>query len=355
MAITNIAAAPLPVNYNLMRQLLVTAKTRAPFFAGTNQAVLVKNAGTLSVKWERIENLNAVTTPLSELTGAESYPTRTSTQPTITPITATMQKYGDFIAITEDLDVSTVNARASKFMDTLGEQVGKSYNMILAAAYAAGFTGTSIRYGGGVAGVTSIVTAMSSTDEEYAQNFVDRNGGQTFYPMSTGSTNINTSPVRASFMGICHVDVEIDIRRIPGFVPVEQYGSQTQTYPGEFGISHGVRWCSTQTSSLITAGAATTSAAGFRGTSNILNDVYDSYVIGMDAVGTVGLGEAHTREAYVTGDRIPAVQVISKAMGSAGTADPLDEIATVGWKGWLVGKVLNANFGVRIRTLASAL
>jgi hypothetical protein len=33
----------------------------------------------------------------------------------------------------------------------------------------------------------------------------------------------------------------------------------------------------------------------------------------------------------------------------------LNEVGSIGWKGWLVGKVLNANWGIRIRTLASDL
>jgi len=65
MAITNKTQIALPINYQLMRELLLTAKTRCPFYAGTNPGVLEKNAGTASVKWERIENLTAVTTPLT--------------------------------------------------------------------------------------------------------------------------------------------------------------------------------------------------------------------------------------------------------------------------------------------------
>lgn len=341
-----------PVNYQLMRALLLAAKVRASFFVGTNQGVLEKNAGTNAVKWERIENLTKATTPLSELSGSLSLPTRQGVVPTITPITATMAKYGNVIQLTEELELMSVNARAAKFMMTLGENAGASYNEIMATVYA---TATQIRYGGGVTAVTAVITAMAAADIKYAVNLINRQGGAKFRPDANGSQNVGTSPIRASYLGICHVDVEEDIRGITNFASAEQYGGYTELFPTEIGAVNGVRWLSTEEDSLITADAGTTSAAGFRGTSDVLNDVYDSYIIAMDAVGSVGLGEKHTKEIYMTGDRLPTIELIQKAMGSSGVADPLNELSTISWKGWLVGKVLNADWIVRVRTLATEL
>jgi N4-gp56 family major capsid protein len=341
-----------PVNFQLMRMLLMAAKTRCPFFSGTNQGELSMNAGTASVKWERIENLSPVPTPLTEINGALTFPTRAAVVPTITPITATMAKYGNVIQVTEELELMSVNARAMKFMVTLGENAGATYNAVMAAVYAAA---TQVRFGGGVAAVTLIVTGMSANDIKFAVNLVNRQGGMKFRSEGFGSTNIGTNPIRSSYMGICHVDVEEDIRDLPTFVPVENYGGYTDTWTDEIGAVNGVRWVATEEPTLITADAATTSAPGFRGTSDVLNDVYDSYVVAVDAVGSVGLGERHTREIYLSGDRIPTIQLIRHEPGSAGAADPLNELSTVSWKGWLVGQILNNTWIVRIRTLASDL
>jgi len=354
MAITNVAQVAYPVNYNLMRQLLLTAKVRAPFFAGTNQGVLEKNAGTASVKWERIENLTPTTTALTELTGGESFPTRASVQPTITPITATMLKYGQHINLTEELDLMSVNARASKFMGLMGENAGQSYNAIMQAVFSACSAGQT-RWGNGVASTALTITAIAANDLQYAHNLINRQGGTKFTPDGFGSTNVGSAPIRASYMGICHVDVEEDLRGITGFIPVESYGGYTSTFPDEIGTVKGIRWCATELDTLIDEDAGTTDASGFRGTSDTLNDVYASYVFGMDAVGSVGLGEQHTKEIYMSGDRIPAVEVIYHSQGSAGAADPLNELITIGWKGWLVGKILNNDWLVKINTLASDL
>lgn len=341
-----------PVNFQLMRMLLLAAKTRCPFFSGTNQGVLSKNAGSNSVKWERIENLTTVPTPLTEINGALTFPTRAAVVPTITPITATMAKYGNVVQVTEELELMSVNARAMKFMVTLGENAGATYNSVMAAVYA---TATQVRFGGGVAGITLIITGMAANDIKFAVNLINRQGGQKFKPEGFGSQNIGTSPIRSTYLGMCHVDVEEDIRDLPNFIPVESYGGYTSTFTDEIGAVNGVRWVSTEEPTLITADAATTSVAGFRGTSDVLNDVYDSYVVAMDSVGSVGLGEKHTKEIYLSGDRIPTIQLIRHEPGSAGAGDPLNELSTIAWKGWLVGQILNQTWIVKIQTLASDL
>ena len=289
-----------PVDYQLMRMLLEAAKVRAPFLNGTLPGQLSRNAGTDSVKWERIENLTKATVPLAELSGALSLPTRTGVVPTITPITAQMLKYGNTIYLTEELDLMSVNARAAKFMMTLGENAGATYNELMADVYQAA---TQDIFSGATATQTSeVVLALSENDIRNGENLINRQGGRKFMPFGFGSTNIGTSPIRSSYMGICHVDVAVDIRDHTDFIPVEAYGGYTETFPFEIGVSKGVRWAETEEDSLINADAGTTSAAGFRGTSDVLNDVYDSYIIAMDAIGSVGLGEnSYQRVLYDRG------------------------------------------------------
>lgn len=342
-----------PVDYSLMRTLLLAAKVRAPFLNGTLPGKLERNQGTDSVKWERIENLTKATTPLSELTGTLTLPTRTGVVPTITPITAAMLKYGNTIFLTEELELMSVNARAAKFMITLGENAGATYNELMADVYQ-GATAAQTRFGSGVATAPEIITVMVAADVRYSNNLINRQGGMKFMPEGFGSTNIGTSPIRAGYMGICHVDVGEDIRQIANFQSAETYGGYTQLLPFEIGTVNGVRWCETEESSLIEADAGTSSISGMRGTDDTNNDIYDSYIVAMDAVGSVGLAENHTNQSYMTGDHIPAVQVLHAAP-AVSVADPQAEIAPLSWKGWLVGKILNDDWIVRIRTLATEL
>jgi N4-gp56 family major capsid protein len=68
-------------------------------------------------------------------------------------------------------------------------------------------------------------------------------------------------------------------------------------------------------------------------------DVYASLFIGKDYFGI----------ADVEGSAKP--QMIVKPHGSAGSADPLDQRATAGWKNLFVVKRLNELCGVRVETL----
>ena len=63
----------------------------------------------------------------------------------------------------------------------------------------------------------------------------------------------------------------------------------------------------------------------------------------------------HIQEIYRAGDKLPAVQMINKAAGSAGAADPFDELQTTAWKSWHAAKVLNINWTCNVQSAASAL
>jgi N4-gp56 family major capsid protein len=177
--------------------------------------------------------------------------------------------------------------------------------------------------------VTSKLTAV---DIQFAVNKLNLNAAMPFTPMATGSRNIGTNPIRAAYYGICHVDRRGHPqtgRHVPSW-PVETYGGYTETMPFEFGHAYGVRWCSTQVSTINLSAGKKTAAAGYRGSSTILNDVYTSYIYGREAIGTVGLGNMHASNSYemYNPKYPPAVDVIFKPAGSAGAGDPYNEIAS---------------------------
>lgn len=70
-------------------------------------------------------------------------------------------------------------------------------------------------------------------------------------------------------------------------------------------------------------------------------DVYGVLVFGDQWYGTINL------------DKMPA-KVIVKDRGSAGTSDPLDQLASVGWKAAHAATVLNQNLGVRLEVASSS-
>jgi len=353
--ITNLATnVTAPVNYQLMRGLLSAVKKNLPYFNGSLPGTLTENNGAYAVRWERIENLTAVTSALSEPTGnATFFNGRDAVNPTVTRVDAAMAKYGNAITLTEEVDLVQVNARAMRFMDTLGANAGESLNGLMQTAVLAGVSTT--RLSGGVATSTAIVTAITANDIKYCVNQLNRNSAMKMFPVGIGSTNIGTAPIRASYFGICHPDNEEDIRALgTGFIPVEQYAGYTMTFPGEFGAMGGVRFSSTEIGN-ITSDGATTSVNGFRGSSATANDIYDVLIYGMEAIGSVGLGEEHAKEIYQMYDRVPAVQLIYHKPGTSGVADPFNEVGSLSWKAFFAGAVLNSNWVIRVRCLSASI
>ena len=84
MAVTTTTQLAGPVNVVFQRTLLDNAKAVCPYYVGSDPAEISENEGSFTAKWRRIENLTPTVTPLSELSGTLSLPTRTGTQPSAT-------------------------------------------------------------------------------------------------------------------------------------------------------------------------------------------------------------------------------------------------------------------------------
>jgi N4-gp56 family major capsid protein len=346
---------PAPVNFVLMKGLLSAARKKLPYFNGTLPGTLEKSKGSASVKWRRIENLSAATTALSEVNGtAAAFLGRSAVNPTITDITVAMAKYGNAILTTEEVDLYNVNSKTAQLMETLGANAGESLNVLMRDVFDSG--ATQLRYAGGVADASSITAAMTANDIKYAVNLLNRNSAMTFTSFGYGSTNIGTSPIRSSYYGITHPDVEEDIRDISGFIPVEQYGGYTETEPFEYGTVGGVRFCSTEIAPL-TSGAAGTSSNLLRSTQDNNADVYKTFIYGREAIGSVGLGNMHaTSSSEMYNPMKPtAVELIAHQPGTSGIFDMYNEMGSIAWKAFWAAKVLNANWLVEVQTGASAL
>ena len=341
-----------PINFVYQKGLLMAARKRLPFFNGTMAGELMVHGGSASVKWRRIENLAVQAAPLAEVSGtAAAFYGRNAVQPVITDVTVAAQKYGNSVIMTEELDLFNINTAARDFMDVIGANAAESLNTAMIAVYQAA---ANVRRANNVATDLTIVNAISANDIKFAYNFLNRNSAQKFTPMGTGSTNIGSTPTRPAYYGICHPDVEEDIRTLTGFQDVVQYGGYMETEPYEFGAVNGVRWSTSELAGLIATAGATSVAAGFRPTGTQPNDVYSSFIYGKMALGTIGLGNMHTKDAYemYNPKKPQAVELIFKEKGDVGT-DLLNEIAAVSWKAWFAGKILNDNWLVHLKTLAT--
>lgn len=355
MPLTTTTAIPTPVDVVFQQTLLRNAKARCPYFEGTTPAMVSEHSGTFTAKWRRIENLTVPSSSLTELSGTISFPTRSADQPTVTDITATVSKFGNFIFLNEEVDLGNFNGQTDKLVEVLGINAGQALNRQQrnvgednATAVLTGAATTATDISGGSTASSNI----KESDIAVAVNALNRQNALTFRAMTTGSQNIGTSPIREAYIGLTHVDTEEDIRTLTNFIPVEDYASQTEIFNGEFGTVGGVRFIASTEGSIDTGeGTAGTgsSTSHARAATSGRTDLYNTLIYGMDALGSLGFGFEHVRAIYKAGDTLPGVQLISHGRGSAGSADPLNELSSMGWKSWHAGTVLNSNWVRNIR------
>lgn len=269
------------------------------------------------VKFRRYANLSAATTALTEgVTPAGSQLSKTD-------VSATVLQYGDYVTLSDKLTMETEDPIRLETNEILADQAGDTLDQLCRDILAAGTnvmwsgtgnTQTSDVAAGDVITVGNITTAVETLKNgkaRYITTFVDP------------TTGYNTSPLPPCYVGICHIYTTKTIRAMTGFVPVEKYSNGQGRMEGEIGMVEGVRFIETVNGKVFTAS----------GTSNI--DVYGTLIMGKFAYGTTRIAGK-------------ALVNIVKPLGSAGTADPLDQRETSGWKATFVAKILNDDFIIRI-------
>lgn len=345
-----------PVNVMFTRRFLEVARYQTHYFAGTDPATISKHAGTATALWLRHEHLTPTTTPLTELNTTVSFPTRTATTPTRTPITKAVSKYGDHIVLNEEADTFNFNGQTAELLDRLAEQAGRSLNWIQRNEMED--NATLVR-AGGAASDGAIASKLVVANLDGVVNTLDRNVARTFTTMTTGSQNEATVPIMMGFYGVCHSDVAYDLSKLTGFKSIETYAGQVQVMPGEFGFygnaGKGIRFCSTADASIdLGSGAAGAASNGLRGTSDN-TDLYTTVIYGRNAVGSLGLEMPLPTEVLNANSGFSPIQIINHGFGSAGVADPLNELSTLGWKAWSAAQILNGTWIRGIRSGATVL
>lgn len=288
-----------------------------------------KNSGN-QIKFRRYSQLAAATNALTE--GV----TPSGSALSVTDVTSTLQQYGDFVTLTDMVSMTNQDPVVTEATDVLGDQAGTTIDIVRRDVLVAG---TNVAYASAVANRLALVNKLTGPDLDKAIRFLK---GQNAKYMKEGigaSDKIGTGPVRKAFIGLVHPDVEFDLESITGYKSVSEYGSQEGIIEDEIGSYKNIRFVSS-TNCKIWTNATTATTAGYKATGGGSNDVYATLIIAAEAYGLSPLsGEAMS--TYV------------KPLGSAGSADPLNQRSTVGWKATTITTILNQAWMIRLETLAS--
>lgn len=279
------------------------------------------NSGTNTIKFRRYGTLTAATSALTEGT------TPAGSQASVTDITATVAQYGDFITYTDVVSYESPDAVLTEFSDILGEQAGNTLDQLTRDVLAAGST---VQYVGAVSRVTiASDDLITATEVKKAVRTLKNANARRVTSMIGASTNVATEPVAPAYIGFVSPSTWYDLQDETGWVPVEKYAANTKVMEGEVGKLGDVRFIES------------TNAKVFTGAGASSIDVHATIIVGAQAYGI-------TR---ISGQ---ALRNIVKPLGSAGSADPLEQRGTTGWKATFVAKILNDDFMVRLEHAVSA-
>ena len=288
---------------------------------GQNRPLATKSGN--QIKFRRYSSLTPATTALSE--GV----TPSGSSLSVTDVTATLAQYGDFVTISDMVDLTNQDPVLTEAGKVLGEQGGTTIDQVRRDVLVAG--SNAILANGAVR--TDINTILDVADLNTAIRTLGRQNAKFVSEMIKASTGVGTVPIRAAYIGIIHEDTLPTLEGMTGFKPVETYSSQMEVMDDEVGSFKNIRFVKS-TNAKIWAGGGASGGSNVIVTST-LADVYATLIIAANAYGVCPLSGK-------------AMSNIIKPLGSAGSADPLDQRATSGWKAITTTKILNDSWMVRI-------
>lgn len=251
---------------------------------------------------------------------------------------ATLVQYGDRTQISDVVLDTHEDPVLREAIEILGEQapiiIEKSrFNVIKA--------GTNVVYANGSAR-TSVNTVFSTAVQRKATRTLKRQLAKEISSVVKSTPAYGTEAIAPAFVALCHPDLEYNIRKATGFVPIEKYGA-TSPFPGEIGKISDVRYiCSTIFEPWTAVGAC--GATG--GTTVIENassqaHVYPILYLARDAFGIVALKGQNSLTPMVVNPK-------------PSDSDPMAQRGHVAWKTMTTTIILNDSWMVRAEVACTA-
>ena len=264
-----------------------------------------KNGGK-TIEFRKFAPLAKAVTPLTEGVTPDGKSLSVST------ITATVSQYGDYITQSDILELTAIDNTILEATKLLGRQAGVTLDTVVRNVLQ---SGTNVTYCPKVAadGAETAVTSRANLDNtcqltvKVLQQVVAKLRGQ------------NAPTIGGKYVAIIHPYVAYDLMRDPEWIDAHKYAKPDNLFEGEIGEIAGIRF------------VQTTEAK-----------IYDGGVFG-----TLVLGEGAYGVTEISGG---GLQTIVKQKGSAGTADPLDQRSSVGWKAIKTAELLIPQYLVRVES-----
>ena len=264
-----------------------------------------KNGGK-TIEFRKFSPLSKALTPLTEGVTPEGKSLD------VTTVTAEVSQYGDFITMSDMLELTAIDNVVVEALKLLGRQGGATLDTVVRNIL---HTGTNVMYCPkiGSGGAETAVTSRSALDNtskltvKVIQKAVAKLRAQ------------NAPPISGKYVAIIHPYAAYDLMRDPEWIDAHKYAQPDNLYEGEIGEIAGVRFVQTTEAKIYEGGV----------------------------FGTLIFGEGAYGNTEIAGG---GMETIVKQKGSAGTADPLDQRSSVGWKGQKTAEILVEQYMVRVES-----
>ena len=260
-----------------------------------------KNGGK-TIEFRKFAPLAKALTPLTEGVTPAGKSLEVST------ITAVVAQYGDFITQSDVLELTALDNTILEGTKLLGNQAGATLDAVTRNIL---HTGTNVTYCPKADGTA--VTSREGLDDT-CQLTVD-----VVKQVVAKLRSQNAPTIGGKYVAIIHPYVAYDLMSDERWVEAHKYAKPDNLYEGEIGEIAGVRFVQTTEAKIYAGG------------------VFGSLFLGEGAYGVTEIAGG-------------GLETIVKQKGSAGTADPLDQRSSVGWKAIKTAELLIPNYIVRVES-----
>jgi len=270
-----------------------------------------KNGGKI-IEFRKFTPLGKALTPLTE--GV----TPAGNQLDVTALTATVVQYGDFIKLSDLLELTAIDNVIVETTRLLGDQAGITMDTVVRDALV---QGTNVMFAPKI-GTGGAETAVS------ARTGLDATAVLTVDLLEQAVANLRAHNVPTFDDGYYHAIVHpytvYTLRRDDDWLAPHREVDTANIYNGEVGELAGVKFFQS-TEAKIWSGTGCPSGLA----------VFGTLIFGRDAYGVTN----------VEGENL---HTIVKQKGSGGTEDPLDQRSSIGWKALEVAEILMQPYMIRI-------
>lgn len=263
-----------------------------------------KNGGK-KIEFRKFASLPKALTPLTE--GV----TPDGKKLSVTSIEAEIAQYGDYIVQSDALELTSIDNTIIEATKILGRQAGLTLDTIVRNVMQ---SGTNVFYAPKSDGTA--VSSRSGLDKtcvltvdlvERVVAFLKKN---------------NAPKIDGDYVAIIHPYTAYDLRKDPLWRAPHEYTDSEHIYNGELGKISGVRFVESSEAK-----------------------VYEGGVFGCLFLADGAYGDTNIEGG--------GLETIIKQKGSAGTADPLNQRSSIGWKAWKTAEILVEPYMVRVECMSA--